>query len=111
MRTDSSVGNWDELTELVARGGICLRTRRDILPGAIERYRIDLPSPLAPIDVEGDVMSRATLPGYASVLAGIRFRNFLDGGEPRWIRVIEALAQRSDREPSGPTSRRPGGPS
>lgn len=111
VRTDSSVGNWDELTELVARGGICLRTRRDILPGAVERYRIELPPPLAPIEVEGDVMSRATLPGYASVLAGIRFRSFLDGGEPRWIRVIEALALRSERDPGSRASRRPAGPS
>jgi CheY-like chemotaxis protein len=100
VRTAASAGNWDELTELVARGGICLRTRRDILPGAAERYRIHLPSPFAPVDVEGDVMSRATLPGYASVLAGIRFRRFLDGGEARWIRVIEALAERGGREPS-----------
>ncbi len=100
VRTAASAGNWDELTELVARGGICLRTRRDILPGAVERYRIHLPAPFAPVDVEGDVMSRATLPGYASVLAGIRFRRFLDGGEARWIRVIEALAERAGREPS-----------
>jgi len=98
VRTADSSESWDELTELVALGGICLRTRRDILPGAVERYRIDLPAPFSPIEVEGDVMSRATLPGYASVLAGIRFRSFLDAGEPRWIRVIEALAQRSARE-------------
>ncbi len=111
VHTDSTAENWDELTELVARGGVCLRTRRDILPGAVERYRIDLPSPFAPIEVEGDVMSRVTLPGYASVLAGIRFRSFLDGGEPRWIRVIEALAERSDRESKATPSRRPAGPS
>jgi CheY-like chemotaxis protein len=98
VRTTPGSENWDELTELVARGGICLRTRRDILPGAVERYRIDLPAPFSPIEVEGDVMSRATLPGYASVLAGIRFRSFLDAGEARWIRVIEALAERSSRE-------------
>jgi len=95
VRTTPGSESWDELTELVARGGICLRTRRDIRPGAIERYRIDLPAPFSPIEVEGDVMSRATLPGYASVLAGIRFRSFLDAGEARWIRVIEALAERS----------------
>ncbi len=95
VRTTPGHDGWDELTELVARGGICLRTRRDILPGAVERYRIDLPAPFAPIEVEGDVMSRATLPGYASVLAGIRFRSFLDEGEARWIRVIEALAERN----------------
>ncbi|MEX2208594.1 MAG: response regulator [Myxococcota bacterium] len=95
VRTTPGSESWDELTELVARGGICLRTRRDILPGAIERYRIDLPAPFSPIEVEGDVMSRATLPGYASVLAGIRFRSFLDEGEARWIRVIEALAERN----------------
>jgi CheY-like chemotaxis protein len=97
VRTAASAGAWDELTELVARGGICLRTRRDILPGAVERYRIHLPAPLEPIDVDGDVISRANLPGYASVLAGIRFRRFLDGGESRWIRVIEDLARRAQR--------------
>jgi CheY-like chemotaxis protein len=103
VRTAASAGAWDELTELVARGGICLRTRRDILPGAVERYRIHLPAPLEPIDVDGDVISRANLPGYASVLAGIRFRRFLDEGEARWIRVIEDLARRSQRgEHSGP---------
>ena len=95
VRTAASAGAWDELTELVARGGICLRTRRDVLPGAIERYRIHLPAPLEPIDVDGDVISRANLPGYASVLAGIRFRRFHDGGESRWIRVIEDLARRA----------------
>ncbi|MFI5317391.1 MAG: response regulator [Myxococcota bacterium] len=103
VRTAASAGAWDELTELVARGGICLRTRRDILPGAVERYRIHLPAPLEPIDVDGDVISRANLPGYASVLAGIRFRRFLDEGESRWIRVIEDLARRSRRgEHTGP---------
>ena len=111
VRTDSTAESWDEITELVARGGICLRTRRDILPGAIERYRIDLPPPFSPIEVEGDVMSRATLPGYARVLAGIRFRSFLDGGEARWIRVIEALAERGGSEPGASPSRRPDGPS
>jgi CheY-like chemotaxis protein len=95
VRTAASAGAWDELTELVARGGICLRTRRDILPGAVERYRIHLPAPLEPIDVDGDVISRANLPGYASALAGIRFRRFHDGGEARWIRVIEDLARRA----------------
>jgi len=95
VRTAASAGAWDELTELVGRGGICLRTRRDILPGAVERYRIHLPAPLEPIDVDGDVISRANLPGYASVLAGIRFRRFLDDGEARWIRLIEDLARRS----------------
>jgi CheY-like chemotaxis protein len=99
VRTAASAGSWDELTELVARGGICLRTRRDILPGAVERYRIHLPAPLDPIDVDGDVMSRATVPGYSSVLAGIRFRRFLDSGESRWIRLIEELARRSHRSP------------
>jgi len=99
VRTAAAAGTWDDLTELIARSGFCLRTRRDILPGAVERYRVHLPAPFAPVDVEGDVMARATLPGYASVLAGIRFRRFLDGGEARWIRVIEALAQRSAREP------------
>jgi len=99
VRTAASAGAWDELTELVARGGICLRTRRDILPGAVERYRIHLPAPLEPIDVDGDVISRANLPGYASVLAGIRFRRFLDNGESRWIRVIEDLARRTQKSP------------
>lgn len=97
VRTAASAGAWDELTEVVARGGICLRTRRDVLPGAVERYRIHLPAPLEPIDVDGDVISRANLPGYASVLAGIRFRRFLDDGESRWIRVIEDLARRAQR--------------
>ncbi len=97
VRTAASAGAWDELTELVARGGICLRTRRDILPGAVERYRIHLPAPFEPIDVDGDVISRANLPGYASVLAGIRFRRFLEDGESRWIRLIEDLARRAGR--------------
>ena len=95
VRTAASAGAWDELTELVARGGICLRTRRDILSGAVERYRIHLPAPFEPIDVDGDVISRANLPGYASVLAGIRFRCFLEDGESRWIRLIEDLARRA----------------
>jgi hypothetical protein len=61
--------------------------------------------------VDGDVISRANLPGYASVLAGIRFRRFHDGGEARWIRVIEDLraARRPARTPG--SSRRPAAPS
>ena len=75
-----------------------MRTRRDVLPGATERYRIHVPAPLEPVDVDGDVIARATLPGYASVLAGIRFRRFLDEGEARWIRVIEALARQTESD-------------
>ena len=63
------------------------------------------------VDILAHPEIRATLPGYASVLAGIRFRSFLDGGEPRWIRVIEALALRSERDPGSRASRRPAGPS
>ena len=33
--------------------------------------------------------------GEATVVAGLRFLRFLGGGEARWIRLIEDLAQRA----------------
>jgi DNA-binding response OmpR family regulator len=84
-----------DLTELVGRGGLCLRTRREPRIGSVETYRIELPSVPEPIEVRGEIVTRATLPGYAAVLAGVRFFGFLDpAAEARWIRAIQTLARR-----------------
>ncbi|MCP4003524.1 MAG: response regulator [bacterium] len=95
VRTHERDLDWDDLTESVARGGLTLRTRREIELGRDEHYRIALPKPLGEIDVVGRVVSRVNLPGFASVLAGVRLLHFHGDGEVRWIRVIEYLAARA----------------
>ena len=47
--------------------------------------------------VAGWFRRRMTLPGFASVLAGVRLSRFLGEGEARWIRMIEALASRDSQ--------------
>ncbi len=82
----------DDLTESIARGGLCLRTTRDLLPGAREAYAIRLPGHPLPVQVVGELVARHTVPGYASILAGIRFLRFVPEDEARWISLIEALS-------------------
>ncbi len=98
MRVEHRAGVSTERTESVARGGIALRTMRDPAPGTVERYRIQMPSPLRPVEVEGVVVTRVTIPGKASVTAGVRFVRFGPDSEPRWIRLIEALQKRAAPE-------------
>jgi CheY-like chemotaxis protein len=95
VRASSAEGNFEELSLNVARGGICLQTRREVFPGSVERYTITLPRPLRPVEVDGMVMSRTTLPGRAAVLAGVCWLRFLKETEPDWIRLIEAVARRT----------------
>ncbi len=83
-----------DLVDEVARLGFRLCTRRDLYPGALETYTIALPRPLAGLRVEGEVCYRVATAGRASVIAGVRLRRFLDGGEPGWLRLIDALAAR-----------------
>jgi DNA-binding response OmpR family regulator len=81
-----------DLTERIGRGGLCLRTRRELRVGALERYRIELPDQADPIEVAGQVVTRSTLPGFSAVLAGVRFAGFAGpGAEARWIRTLHAL--------------------
>jgi CheY-like chemotaxis protein len=96
IRVSSAEGDFDELSLNVARGGVCLQTRREVFPGSVERYTVTLPKPLRPVEVEGMVMSRTTLPGRANVLAGVCWLRFLKETEPDWIRLIEALARRTN---------------
>jgi DNA-binding response OmpR family regulator len=88
----------EDRTELVARGGICLRSARELSVGQQERYSLALPPPHAPVRVQGRVVSRANAPGSATVLAGVRFLGFEAGDEAHWIRVIEDLARRDERK-------------
>lgn len=94
MRVEHPGGVSTERSESVARGGMSVRTTRDPAVGSIERYRIRMPSPLEPVEVEGLVVTRVTIPGKASVISGIRFMRFGAGSESRWIRLIEALEKR-----------------
>ena len=84
-----------ELTQTVARGGISLRTRRDMLPGSVEHYRIALPRPLPRIEVDAAAVMCLAQPGAATLVAGLRFLRFRGDGETHWIRLIEELARRS----------------
>lgn len=95
MRAEHRAGVSTERTESVARGGIAVRTLRDPAPGSVERYRIRMPSPLDPVEVEGVVVTRITIPGKASMTAGVRFLRFGPDSESRWIRMIEALEKRA----------------
>ena len=100
MRVAHAEGTSTERTETIARGGIALRTPRDPPVGSLERYLIRMPTPLEPVEVEGVVVTRVTLPGQASVISGVRLGSFGQGSEARWIQLIEALERRqqpSDR--------------
>jgi len=81
-----------DLTESIARGGLTLRTQREVELGRAEVFRVSLPPPLGAVDIVGQIVSRMNLPGYASVLAGVRLLRFQGDGEARWIRLIETLA-------------------
>ena len=83
-----------EFLEEIGRNGFRLRTQRDLFPDTVERYRIQLPSPLQPICVEGRSISRITSPGDASITAGIRIQRFLEGEESSWICLVEKLLGR-----------------
>jgi CheY-like chemotaxis protein len=80
-----------DVAEQVGRGGMLLRSRRELEPGALERYAIWLPSH-GPVRVEGEVVYREESPGSALLRAGIRFVRFLNQSEARWIEAVRALA-------------------
>jgi DNA-binding response OmpR family regulator len=94
VQPESVAGAGTEMAEDVARGGMRLRTRREIFPGTVEVYKITLPRPLEPVRVEGEVRYRTAQPGQAAILVGVHFRRFIGKCEARWIRLIEALAKR-----------------
>jgi DNA-binding response OmpR family regulator len=83
-----------EVAQEVSRGGMRLCSRREVAPGSLERYRIRLPPPHAPVLVEGEVVWRQAEPGSALVQAGIRFFQFLDQSEGRWIELMASLGSR-----------------
>ena len=84
-----------EVAQEVSRGGMRLCSRREVAPGALERYRIRLPPPHAPVLVEGEVVWRQAEPGSALVQAGIRFCQFLDESEGRWIELMASFGSRA----------------
>jgi DNA-binding response OmpR family regulator len=83
-----------EVAQEVSRGGMRLCSRREVAPGSLERYRIRLPPPHEPVLVEGEVVWRQAEPGSALVQAGIRFFQFLEGSESRWIELMASLRAR-----------------
>jgi two-component system chemotaxis response regulator CheY len=85
-----------EVAQEVGRGGMRLCSRRDVAPGAIERYRIRLPPPHDAVRVEGEVVWRQADSASTLVHAGVRFFRFLEGSEPRWIDLMTSLGARSD---------------
>ena len=56
---------------------------------------ISLPLPNSPVTVDAVVVCELSQSGEATMTAGLRFLRFLGGGEARWIRLIEDLAQRA----------------
>jgi CheY-like chemotaxis protein len=91
-----------DLTYQVGRGGMGIQTRRDVIPGARERYRITMPGTFGSVNVEGTVVHRLAEQGHVSLRLGVRFLRFPDRDEARWIRLIDTLALRAMREGSGP---------
>ena len=92
---ESDPANPAEVAQEVSRGGMRLCSRREVAPGALERYRIRLPPPHAPVLVEGEVVWRQAEPGSALVQAGIRFCQFLDESEGRWIELMGSFGSRA----------------
>ena len=95
--SSSPDGQWDDVAQQIARCGMALRAAREIDRGSVERYRIALPGALGSVAVDGEVVSRRSLPGYASVLAGIHFLRFERGSERRWIDLVEQLGRRAQK--------------
>jgi CheY-like chemotaxis protein len=91
-----------ELAEEIGRRGFRLRTTRELFPDVTEHYRITLPEPLEPIRVEGKIVSRLTIPGDASILAGVHILSFLEGNESDWIQLIDARLQQGSEKRATP---------
>ena len=102
--TESDDRTVPELTEEIARGGFRLRSKRELFPDIVERYQIKLPEPLTPISVEGQIVSRLTVPGDASILAGVRILSFLDGEEADWIQLTETLLREASMKDESPAT-------
>jgi CheY-like chemotaxis protein len=78
LEIESGASGPRELTDDVSRLGLGIGTRRDLYPGAVERYRIALPHPHKAVELEGEVRHRVPVAGQATGRAGIRIRRFLD---------------------------------
>jgi CheY-like chemotaxis protein len=94
VEAEGTRGPARDLTDQVGRAGIQICTSRDVPVEARERYRITLPGTLGMICVDGCVVYRWGEPGRARLRAGVRFLQFPDKDEPRWIALIENLARR-----------------
>lgn len=92
-----SSGVASELTHSIARGGVSIETRRQLEPGEIQRYRVQLPPPLSAVILDGQVVGQIARQGKATSLAGVRIVRFHDEGEPLWIRLIAELASQARR--------------
>ncbi len=93
VHANTADGQAIETLDEAARGGIRIRSQREVFPGAVERYEIVLPAPLEPVTIEGQVASRETCPGSSTLIIGVKILRFLEDAEPRWIRFIEGLAR------------------
>lgn len=82
-----------DLVHTVSRGGFGLRSRRPLAPRTLSTYRLALPLPHKPVQVQGEVIHCDPTPGRATLHAGIRIHRFLHQGEVRWVRLIESLAR------------------
>jgi CheY-like chemotaxis protein len=83
------------LTDTVGLGGVQVQARRDVLPARTNRYRITLPGSLGAIRVDASLVYRVEEPGQTRVRLGIRFLDFPDKDEPRWIDLISRVARRA----------------
>jgi CheY-like chemotaxis protein len=94
VEVGEGAGAAPDLTYQVGRGGMGVKTRRDAMPGTVERYTITLPRGQGTLQAEGTVVHRLAEPGQVTLKLGIRFTRFPDRDEPRWIRLIDLLARR-----------------
>jgi CheY-like chemotaxis protein len=98
LKVEVGAGAIPDLTYQVGRGGMGLKTRRDAMPGTVERYVITLPRGQGTLQVEGTVVHRLAEAGQVTLKLGIRFTRFPDRDEPRWIRLIDLLARQGAEE-------------
>jgi two-component system chemotaxis response regulator CheY len=87
----NSRGETAFLTGDVGRGGMFLWTDRELPFDHLERYSIALPVVGESLGVEAEVVHRCSVPGSGRRGAGLRFHNFDEGGEARWIRYLRSL--------------------
>jgi two-component system chemotaxis response regulator CheY len=85
----------------IGRGGMQLRSEREVPAGTLERFEVVLAELGARLAVEAEVIHRRNEPGNDRRTLGLRFHHFADDGEAIWISFLASLAPtRRSRDPA-----------